>query len=392
MNLSPTKFRSALSRFQDFHELESGNRLESFADRSNYLQTEEGYKTILPELARRELELPTWKKSLIGSGYIVRRVIAAIEIKGNNLLYWQGRSGPQSRIHINLIEAEQDSERLKQIEGLLFSLFKEGRDTEEVFEGIMEHCGRKYSLLAYLFFIAKPNKYLPIGTTTFDSVFELLGIDLKTSGRCSWDNYNDFLAAVTSVQQSLHDEGFLEATLLDAHSFCWVLARVRFEDEISPQILAPGSFTGAFKEAAPRDDFSPNKSGKEIDFIPINERKRANGRIAEEIALESEKQRLIVAGSLNLAKKVEDVSAQIGLGYDIRSYEADGTTRHIEVKNITNGNQFYLSENEWLHSQHLDNYWFYLVDESGPTTQQVKATELNPSHLCPVQYRVNFRS
>ena len=63
------------------------------------------------------------------------------------------------------------------------------------------------------------------------------------------------------------------------------------------------------------------------------------------------------------------------------------------VKNITNCNRFFVSDNEWRASRGLSNYWLYLVDlseKSRPVIEMVPASALAESHLCPNQYRVRF--
>lgn len=64
---------------------------------------------------------------------------------------------------------------------------------------------------------------------------------------------------------------------------------------------------------------------------------------------------LLQVGRKDLAERIEWTSEVCGdgAGYDIRSYEADGTERLIEVK-TTNGaalTPFYLSENERAFSE-----------------------------------------
>lgn len=120
----------------------------------------------------------------------------------------------------------------------------------------------------------------------------------------------------------------------------------------------------------------------------------ASGNVAEAIALESERERLIRGGHPDLADRVEDVSKRPGLGYDIRSYEFDGSSRFIEVKNVSGGARFFISANEWLTSRAREkNYWFYLVDENAsgaPIVSYFQATKLKQEHLEPTQYIVRF--
>lgn len=87
------------------------------------------------------------------------------------------------------------------------------------------------------------------------------------------------------------------------------------------------------------------------------------------------------------------MSDRPGFGYDVKSYESDGRDKYIEVKNVTNGHRFFLSEGEWLNSRKRKNYWFYLVDEGKgrhPLISCVKAEQLTQRNLEPVQYLVRY--
>ena len=73
------------------------------------------------------------------------------------------------------------------------------------------------------------------------------------------------------------------------------------------------------------------------------------GDRGEYFALQFEKQRLRRAGKGYLANKVEWISRRaVGKGYDIKSYESDGSARYVEVKS-TNGfsMSFFMSDFEW---------------------------------------------
>ena len=77
---------------------------------------------------------------------------------------------------------------------------------------------------------------------------------------------------------------------------------------------------------------------------------QALGFAGEQHIFEFEQRKLFDAGRRDLAKKVRWVSQADGdgLGYDIRSYEEDGSERWIEVKTTRGGNAtpFYLTRNE----------------------------------------------
>lgn len=88
-----------------------------------------------------------------------------------------------------------------------------------------------------------------------------------------------------------------------------------------------------------------------IDFDARNKRNARVGSRGEECVVKYEQGRLIANGREDLANRIERVSiTQPELGYDIRSYDEDGSEIFIEVKTTgtRQGNQFrfFISENE----------------------------------------------
>jgi len=83
---------------------------------------------------------------------------------------------------------------------------------------------------------------MPIGSQTFDRAFRALEIPLKTAWQCSWENYQQYVAALQDVQAALTDyAGLGDVRLVDAHSFCWLLVRPELE---RPDVLVVNSATG----------------------------------------------------------------------------------------------------------------------------------------------------
>ena len=94
--------------------------------------------------------------------------------------------------------------------------------------------GKKYALLAYFYFIKDWSKYLPIAPLYFDRAFELLGVDFKTRQLCSWENYSLYLKLIGDIKRMLSETLSSEVTLLDAHSFAWMLsAQMESEDKLA---------------------------------------------------------------------------------------------------------------------------------------------------------------
>lgn len=86
---------------------------------------------------------------------------------------------------------------------------------------------------------------------------------------------------------------------------------------------------------------------KKIDYKRRQERNGEVGRLCEEFALDYERWRL--REQPELSKKVQQVSLEDDtLGYDIRSFEADGSDRFVEVKGTEGplSTRFFLSANE----------------------------------------------
>jgi len=89
---------------------------------------------------------------------------------------------------------------------------------------------------------------------------------------------------------------------------------------------------------------------RKFDPAERDARNRSLGKRGEELVFLHEQQRLRAHGQLDFARKVEWTSEVHGdgAGYDIRSFDLDGSERLIEVK-TTNGpakTPFFLSENE----------------------------------------------
>jgi hypothetical protein len=103
-----------------------------------------------------------------------------------------------------------------------------------------------------------------------------------------------------------------------------------------------------------------------VNYLEREARNASVGRAGEDFALTFERARLLQAGKEDLADRIEHVSAVQGdgAGYDIRSFEANGRDRFIEVKTTRYGKQtpFFVSRNEVAASRELDeSYHLYRV-------------------------------
>jgi len=198
--------------FKRFVERKSKVSFQSFRGNS-YVQDQEGYKAKLYDEARGVMAFNKWKKSDIGSGKIAKAVVRAIELSDNNLVNrayppYSGLKGPGA---------------IQEHEQALYDLYCGGSD-KDAFDRQTDVFGRKYGLVAYLFFLKDKSKYMPIAPQTFDLAFEKLEIDFRTSRQCSWDNYTQYNSLLGQIRRFLSGHLQEDLSLLDAHSFVWILA------------------------------------------------------------------------------------------------------------------------------------------------------------------------
>ena len=234
--IPPLGFQDALARFKRL--IATNDAGNPFVDFETGLASRwEGYKLALRQHALTILDHDSWQPSEIGSGTILARTIAAIEIKrgpdstANNLVAWPNRFGHANRDHRALLEAVASPSRCEDIERILFDLYRDVGTEVAVFDRLSVATGSKYPLLAYLFFLKDPERFMPIRPTTFDRAFQEMGIELVTVRNCNWPNYAQFNATLQAVRQLLSTAlRPLPVRLIDAHSFCWMLATMQMQE------------------------------------------------------------------------------------------------------------------------------------------------------------------
>ena len=220
--IDPYLFEKQFEAFQKFVEEKSNVPFVSFSS-NPYTDEQEGYKYEIYRAARDKLAFQAWKESDIGSGDIIAATIESIEIKNNNLVQWQSRYGDEKRPHHPLYEAQKSPEKAKSIEQCLFRFYHKA-DVENSFDELVGIFGKKYALIAYLYFVKDNSKYLPIAPSYFDRAFELLGANFKTSKRCSWENYALYIDLISEIKRMLSEVLSSDVSILDAHSFAWMLS------------------------------------------------------------------------------------------------------------------------------------------------------------------------
>lgn len=142
-----------------------------------------------------------------------------------------------------------------------------------------------------------------------------------------------------------------------------------------------------------------SRAGK-TDYEKEARKLKKLGDRGEKLVMDLEVLRLRKARRFDLAKKVERVSLESDTyGYDIASFETDGSPRHIEVKATTarvGAANFYFTENEYQAAREKSNYFIYMVYEV--TTDRPKIwpiknpffPENNRIRMKPVNYQVTI--
>ncbi|AZO21567.1 DUF3883 domain-containing protein [Mesorhizobium sp. M1E.F.Ca.ET.045.02.1.1] len=136
---------------------------------------------------------------------------------------------------------------------------------------------------------------------------------------------------------------------------------------------------------------------RKYDVAQRDAQNRALGRAGEERILAHERARLLAAGRTELANRIRWVSHVDGDGggYDVRSFDLDGSDRLIEVK-TTNGwerTPFHITRNELAASDRHRNDW--LLMRLWNFTREPRVFELRPpleAHvsLMASVYRASF--
>ncbi len=138
------------------------------------------------------------------------------------------------------------------------------------------------------------------------------------------------------------------------------------------------------------------------DYEKSQKAKQKSGELAEEAVLHYERDKLNNLGRPDLADKVKQVSKNSSdLGYDILSYEVDGSGLaneiHIEVKSAKLSSkyvEFFISENELNKFKNDNNHKIYCLIKFG---KKYKLHEVNKNdffrnnYLSPMTYRVRIR-
>ena len=184
------------------------------------------------------------------------------------------------------------------------------------------------------------------------------------------------------------------------------LHNVFLEHAIKAPVLPLTIDFSSILENPPVNDVKPPRSIKEksaiysplgVNYLEMEARNQLLGSAGEDFVIKYERNRLIQAGKESLAESIEKVSVSVGpsAGYDVHSYNANGTDRFVEVKatNYGRNTPFFLTPNELRFSQKNEDYFLYRVFnfESAPRMFILQGDLQERCILKPSQYSVSVR-
>ena len=144
------------------------------------------------------------------------------------------------------------------------------------------------------------------------------------------------------------------------------------DSEAAPHVPTVEDFLAAWEEPpVPADrkisvvaESRPIYNPGGVNYLEREARNQSLGEAGEQFVINFERARLIRAGKESLADRIEQVSAVVGpsVGFDVKSFEEDGTDRFIEAKTTKYGKNtpFFVTLNEVRFSrENASNYYLY---------------------------------
>ena len=154
--------------------------------------------------------------------------------------------------------------------------------------------------------------------------------------------------------------------------------------------------------SARKEGITDKKKTTHLNYwVNLNsDRAKEIGLAGEDMIMETERKRLRDAGKPGLAKKIIHVSKEWGdgAGYDILSYNADGSEILIEVKTTLKDKStgFIITANELeCARQNRKKYKIYRIFEFNPNSNSgsvfyLSVEQLEKMRLIPLQYKCEF--
>lgn len=173
-----------------------------------------------------------------------------------------------------------------------------------------------------------------------------------------------------------------------------VIATTKPEDQFTQADL---QYVDAPAPAGPSKPPSGQRRGRKVDYAKQEAENRSRGLAGELLILEAERRRLAALGRQDLAENVEHTSVKHGdgLGYDIKSFTAEGTPLYIEVKTTSYGleSPFLMTDSELRFAkENLVSYELHRVfkRDRKPCAFKLTTKDLLACTPEPTEYRLRF--
>jgi hypothetical protein len=248
------------------------------------------------------------------------------------------------------------SEEIRGLESQIFDFFSGGSSAPEEFglrfnvfaDYLREnHLGCKWPFLAYLAFLLRVQTYFPVLPSRFDALLQFYGIEESISGHVSWERYSILLELAEVLKSKLGMYG--QPSAIEIQSYMWVVSYLIKGKKVR-------------RNSTKKPDFN---SELEARVQRARQRERI-GWAGEWFVYNHEISKLKDVERADLANRVQLVSSDgEDVGFDILSFNPDGSKLHIEVKTTTRSpvddNGFWLSETEKRRAERDDCWTLYRV-------------------------------
>jgi hypothetical protein len=239
------------------------------------------------------------------------------------------------------LDRARKAKKVQGIEDQLYAFFTGGHaraDFAPRFDAFASYLrenrlGCPWPFPTYLAFLLDPHVYFPVRPQRMQRLLHFYGVDQKLSKHVAWERYTLLLELADVLRDKLVAYG--PASAIELQSYMWEVGYLLERDAIpSRRRSLPVNF----------DDELQRR-------IQAAQQRERRGLAGERYVFEREQLRLRRAGRADLASRVELTSATgAASGFDVRSFEMDGTEIHIEVKTTAStadvDSVFFLSESE----------------------------------------------
>ena len=96
-------------------------------------------------------------------------------------------------------------------------------DEKAAFSDLNKAVGGRFAFISYFFFLKDPERFAVMRPIWFKKQLLRLGAPTTCTDRCSWENYQLYLAILREVREFLSERIDETVTLIDAHSFVFSL-------------------------------------------------------------------------------------------------------------------------------------------------------------------------